>query len=112
MEERNGDKRIGLESDLKELSKLIMKDRQTGKIKKEVLSSRVLGMLGYLSSDETSRLVPRRIDTVAELYTFTEEEMLHKFKAYKGKTWLKLNEILGKYNLPALNLPQEYISGS
>ncbi|MFH2059395.1 MAG: hypothetical protein ABIJ59_10905 [Pseudomonadota bacterium] len=106
MENKKGKQRIGLESGLNELSKQIMEDRRTGKIKKDV-SSRVLGMLGYLCSNK-NLYVPRKINTISELYNFSEDEMLHKFKNYKIKTWLKLNEILEIYNLPSLNLPQEY----
>lgn len=99
--------KISLESNVVELSKLIRKDRRTGKIKKSVASSRVLGMLGKLSSDR-HLYVPRKINTVGELYTFSEDEISYKFRNYKSKTWLKLNEILETYDLPAINLPSEY----
>lgn len=110
MENRNERQRIGLESGLKELSKLIKDDQQAGRIRKERSLRRVRGMLGHLSSDKISSLVPRKIDTVEELYSFTEDEMLHKFRFYKEKTWIKLNDLLENYGLPTLNLPQEYTS--
>lgn len=87
-----------------------MKDRRTGEIRKSVASSRVLGMLGQLSND-SHPYVPRTISTIGGLYTFSEDEISHKFRNYKSKTWLKLNEILEKYDLPAINLPEGYAFG-
>ena len=107
-----GQRQISMESTLKDLRRSIEEDRKTGRIKKRGASLRVIGMLGYLNSSEPSPLVPRKIDTVGELYSFSHDEMLRKFRFYKQKTWCKLNEILCGYNLPPLNLPAEYGSDS
>jgi len=109
MKNQNEAPEIRLESDLSELLKLIMIGWRTGKIKKDVALSRVVVMIGYLSNDK-HLYVPKKINTIGELYTFSEDEILHKFRNYKIKTWLKLNEILERYGLPNLNLPQEYKS--
>ena len=111
MKKQNEVQTIGLESNLSELYKLIRDGRETGKIKRRGVSLRTMCMLGYLNRrGPESRLVPRQIDTVGELYSFTREEFLYGFRGYKKKTWLKLNEILEDNGLPSLNLPQEYTS--
>lgn len=111
MEKRNEVQKIGLGSDLRELYRLIDNGRRTGKIKRRGASLRTMCMIGRLRSDSASnQFVPRKIDTIGELYSFSEKEMLYGFRGYKRKTWLKLNEILGECGLPSLNLPQEYTS--
>ena len=100
-------RKIGLNSDLEELSKLIATDRKTGKIKKDVSSHLAVCMLGYLQRDQLNTHIPRTIKKVKDLYSFTNEEILKGF-SYKKKTWLRLNEILEGYGLPKLNLPKEY----
>lgn len=67
-------------------------------------------MITHLYSDPPGPHVPRKIDTVGELYSLTRNEILYGFKARKKKTWLTLNEILEGYGLPPLNLPEEYTS--
>lgn len=110
MENRNGSQGIGLKSDLRDLYRLIGSDREGGKIKKRGASLRTMCMIGRMYNNAQNQFIPRRIDTVGELYSFTEDEILYGFKLCKKKTWLKLNEILEGYGLPSLNLPQEYTS--
>lgn len=107
---QHGNKKIGLESSLSDLSELICEGQKSGKITKGMASSMVIGMLSHLSSDEPFQHVPRKIKTVGGLYTVTEDEILHKFRHYKKKTWLRLNEVLDLYGLPTVKLPQDYIA--
>ncbi len=101
---------IRKDTDLGELIKTITVGRRHGTIKKEMASSLVLGLLGHLyGGNKIEMHVPRKIHTVGELYSLTENEIL-RFKGYKKKTWLKLNDILLCYGLSSLTLPQEYTS--
>jgi hypothetical protein len=108
MEIQSSKKKIGLETSLSDLSRMISYDQKFGRIKKGMASSRLIGMLSHLNSDEPFQHVPRKIKTVGGLYTVTEDEMLHKFRHYKKRTWLRLNEVLDLYGLPGIKLPQEY----
>ena len=101
---------MSLDSALGDLTQAIVEDRRSGKINKQKrrASSRVLGMLGYLKSQNQSGLVPRKISTIGEIYSFSHEEILKKFRFYKQKTWCELDKILQDYGLPPLNLPKEY----
>lgn len=98
-----------METDLEELANILRKARKSGKIKKEVASQLVLAMVSQLYDGNNIEMknIPRKIHTVKDLYTFTEKEILNKFR-YGKKTWLKLNKILIEYGLPSLKLPQVY----
>ncbi|GEM_PF-4739505 len=110
MASRKNNLEVRLDTDLREFARTIMRGRRNGTVKKEVSSSRVVAMLGYLyDGNDTLLYVTRKIHTVGELYSFGEEE-IRRFKGYKKKTWRKLSEILTIYGLPPLKLPQEYIS--
>lgn len=110
MRSQKGRLEIRKDTSLEEFIKTITIGRRLGTIKKEMASSLVLGLLGYLyDENEIKMYVPRKIHTVGELYSLTENEIL-RFKGYKKKTWLKLNDLLLCYGLSSLKLPQEYTS--
>lgn len=98
-------KHLSMETDVVELIEKIRLGRRSGEIKKNQTSKRVLGMLYRLTSDE-HRFVPRKIEQIKELYSFSNEEMERKFQYYKKRTWQELNCILDQYGLPRINLPE------
>ena len=101
--------KITLGTDLECFWKVIARDRNRNRIKKDSLTQRVIGMLNHLNkNDYSQRDIPRRIKKVGDLYILTEKEILYGFKGYKKKTWIRLNDILSNYELPLLKFPQEY----
>ena len=100
---------ISIETNLMDFARILRSKHQSAK-RKDVVLQRVVCMVGYLYDETYPTIVPRQIHTVGELYSFTENEIL-RFRGYGRKTWIKLNELLTKYRLPSLKLPQGYKTG-
>ena len=100
---------IKMDMNLTDFGRFLKKEKEECKIRKDMASHLVLCLIGYLNNEnDMNDFVPRQIQILEELYSFTEYEIQYEFRRYKRKTWRRLNEILMSYDLPHLRLPQGY----
>ena len=103
---------LNLESDLGEFTKMLWKELYSQiKGNQGHAFRRAVCMLGRLyDGHELSDLVPRQIHRIDDIYSLTPWEIEYGFRGYGQKTWKALNEILTKYDLPLVQLPESYTS--
>jgi hypothetical protein len=111
MESHKNEVTIKMSTDLAELVSLLSKERniKKGEGINDRASSSAIAMLGHLSREHNSwSPVPRKINTVEELYSLSAYEIQYKFRYYGKKTWQRLNKHLKNKGLPSLKLPPKY----
>ena len=107
--------RVDLKTTIYNLRQIIYESKERGIIKRNTINRRISAMLCRLDSQceiGTGGFVPRKINSIEDLYLFSPEEIKEDFWGYKEKTWRGLNEILKHFNLPSIDLPEEYIENS
>ncbi|MCK5616958.1 hypothetical protein KAR91_84630 [Candidatus Pacearchaeota archaeon] len=101
------DGNVSMETKLGEFTKRLWKEYVP--IQGGGANRRAICMLGYLNSDNQGVRSPRKkIETVGELYSFSEEENFYGFSGFGKKTWMELNKALTKHGLPEVKLPGKY----